>query len=106
MEIQKGSSQNARLFVYVKPKACLIVRVGVMTSHKNFIIWMCNDISKMSVNFLQLSLLNESCCESRALQAPPSKQALWAVTTKGDIMAHEPSPCLEAPAQYLPCEQM
>ncbi|XP_060757724.1 tectonin beta-propeller repeat-containing protein 1 isoform X2 [Neoarius graeffei] len=53
-----------------------------------------------------LSLLNESCCESRALQAPPSKQALWAVTTKGDIMAHEPSPCLEAPAQYLPCEQM
>lgn len=67
---------------------------------------MCNDISKMSVNSLQLSLLNESCCESRSLQAPPSKQVLWAVTTKGDIMVHEPSPCLEAHAQYLPCEEM
>ncbi|XP_066497622.1 tectonin beta-propeller repeat-containing protein 1 isoform X2 [Hoplias malabaricus] len=53
-----------------------------------------------------LSLLSESCCESRALKGPPSKQALWAVTSKGDIMVHDPSPSLEAPAQYLPCERM
>ncbi|KAI4904006.1 hypothetical protein NFI96_024223, partial [Prochilodus magdalenae] len=53
-----------------------------------------------------LSLLSESCCESRALRDPPSKQALWAVTSKGDIMVHDPSPNLEAPAQYLPCDQM
>ncbi|XP_062874812.1 tectonin beta-propeller repeat-containing protein 1 [Trichomycterus rosablanca] len=53
-----------------------------------------------------LSLLNKCCCEARALQGPPSKQALWAVISKGDIMVHEPLPNLEAPAQYLPCEQM
>ncbi|KAG9264374.1 tectonin beta-propeller repeat-containing protein 1-like [Astyanax mexicanus] len=53
-----------------------------------------------------LSLLSESCCESRALRSPPSKQALWALTSKGDIMVHDPLPSLEAPAQYLPCDQM
>ncbi|XP_056107468.1 tectonin beta-propeller repeat-containing protein 1 [Rhinichthys klamathensis goyatoka] len=53
-----------------------------------------------------LSLLNESCCESRGLGDHPSKQALWAVTCKGDVMVHEPSPSLEAPAQYLPCDHM
>ncbi|KAK2915914.1 hypothetical protein Q8A67_000288 [Cirrhinus molitorella] len=53
-----------------------------------------------------LSLLNESCCASRGLGEHPSKQALWAVTCKGDVMVHEPSPSLEAPAQYLACDQM
>uniref|UniRef100_A0A8C1ZHY8 Tectonin beta-propeller repeat containing 1b n=1 Tax=Cyprinus carpio TaxID=7962 RepID=A0A8C1ZHY8_CYPCA len=53
-----------------------------------------------------LSLLNESCCASRGLGEHPSKQAMWAVTCKGDVMVHEPSPSLEAPAQYLPCEHM
>uniref|UniRef100_A0AAR2K8A1 Peroxin/Ferlin domain-containing protein n=1 Tax=Pygocentrus nattereri TaxID=42514 RepID=A0AAR2K8A1_PYGNA len=53
-----------------------------------------------------LSLLSKSCCESRALRDPPSKQAMWAITSKGDIMVHDPSPSLEAPAQYLPCDQM
>ncbi|XP_016084950.1 tectonin beta-propeller repeat-containing protein 1-like [Sinocyclocheilus grahami] len=53
-----------------------------------------------------LSLLNESCCASRGLGEHPSKQALWAVTCKGDVMVHEPSPSLEAPAQYLPCDHM
>lgn len=55
---------------------------------------------------LQLSLLSKSCCESRGLGEHPSKQALWAVTCKGDVMVHEPSPTLEAPAQYLPCDHM
>ncbi|XP_056607970.1 tectonin beta-propeller repeat-containing protein 1 isoform X1 [Triplophysa dalaica] len=53
-----------------------------------------------------LSLLHESCSESRGLGHYLSKQALWAVTSKGDIMVHEPSPSLEGSAQYLPCEQM
>ncbi|XP_016389238.1 tectonin beta-propeller repeat-containing protein 1-like [Sinocyclocheilus rhinocerous] len=53
-----------------------------------------------------LSLLNESCCASRGLGEHPSKQALWAVTCKGDVMVHEPSPSLEAAAQYLPCDHM
>uniref|UniRef100_A0A8C2QA54 Tectonin beta-propeller repeat containing 1b n=1 Tax=Cyprinus carpio TaxID=7962 RepID=A0A8C2QA54_CYPCA len=53
-----------------------------------------------------VSLLNESCCASRGLGEHPSKQAMWAVTCKGDVMVHEPSPSLEAPAQYLPCEHM
>uniref|UniRef100_A0A671SVV9 Tectonin beta-propeller repeat containing 1b n=1 Tax=Sinocyclocheilus anshuiensis TaxID=1608454 RepID=A0A671SVV9_9TELE len=53
-----------------------------------------------------LSLLNESCCASRELGERPSKQALWAVTCKGDILVHEPAHSLEAPAQYLPCDHM
>ncbi|XP_059413573.1 tectonin beta-propeller repeat-containing protein 1-like [Carassius carassius] len=53
-----------------------------------------------------LSLLNESCCASRELGEHPSKQALWAVTCKGDVLVHEPSPILEAPAQYLPCDHL
>ncbi|XP_051989161.1 tectonin beta-propeller repeat-containing protein 1-like [Xyrauchen texanus] len=61
-------------------------------SHQDFNTW--------------LSLLNESCCESRGLGGHLSKQALWAVTSKGDIMVHEPSPSLEAPAQYLPSDHM
>ncbi|KAI2666607.1 Tectonin beta-propeller repeat-containing protein 1 [Labeo rohita] len=47
-----------------------------------------------------LSLLNASCCASRGLGEHPSKQALWAVTCKGDVMVHDPSPSLEAPAQF------
>ncbi|XP_051994993.1 LOW QUALITY PROTEIN: tectonin beta-propeller repeat-containing protein 1-like [Xyrauchen texanus] len=53
-----------------------------------------------------LSLLNESCCESRGVGDHLSKQALWAVTSKGDIMVHEPLHSLETPAQYLPSDQM
>uniref|UniRef100_A0A8C2JFV8 Tectonin beta-propeller repeat containing 1b n=1 Tax=Cyprinus carpio TaxID=7962 RepID=A0A8C2JFV8_CYPCA len=53
-----------------------------------------------------LSLLNESCCASRGLGKHPSKHALWAVTCKGDVLVHEPSPSLEAPAKYLPCDHM
>uniref|UniRef100_A0A4W4EAH0 Peroxin/Ferlin domain-containing protein n=1 Tax=Electrophorus electricus TaxID=8005 RepID=A0A4W4EAH0_ELEEL len=53
-----------------------------------------------------LSLLSESCQESRAPRGAPSKRALWAVTSKGDVMVHEPSSSLEAPTQYLPCDQM
>nr|XP_002661342.3 tectonin beta-propeller repeat-containing protein 1 [Danio rerio] len=53
-----------------------------------------------------LCVLNASCCGSRALGDHPSAQALWAVTCTGDVMVHEPSPSLEAPAQYLPCDQM
>ncbi|XP_073712934.1 tectonin beta-propeller repeat-containing protein 1 isoform X1 [Misgurnus anguillicaudatus] len=52
------------------------------------------------------SLLNKSCCEFRGLEDRISKQAMWAVTSKGDIMVHEPSPSLEAAAQYLPCDHM
>ncbi|CAB1313126.1 unnamed protein product, partial [Coregonus sp. 'balchen'] len=32
-----------------------------------------------------LALLSVSCCDSRGIQGPPSKQALWSVTCKGDI---------------------
>ncbi|XP_030645886.1 tectonin beta-propeller repeat-containing protein 1 [Chanos chanos] len=53
-----------------------------------------------------LSVLNESCCDSRSLRGPPSKQALWSVTSKGDIMVHDPLPSLEAPGQHQPCDQM
>ncbi|XP_044289286.1 tectonin beta-propeller repeat-containing protein 1 isoform X2 [Varanus komodoensis] len=53
-----------------------------------------------------LSLLSMSCCESRQIQGPPSPQAIWSLTCKGDIFVSEPSPGLEAAVSPVPCDQM
>uniref|UniRef100_A0A673W607 Tectonin beta-propeller repeat-containing protein 1 n=1 Tax=Salmo trutta TaxID=8032 RepID=A0A673W607_SALTR len=53
-----------------------------------------------------LALLSVSCCDSRGIQGPPSKQAIWSVTCKGDIFVCEPSPSLEACPYPTPCDQM
>ncbi|XP_061823434.1 tectonin beta-propeller repeat-containing protein 1 isoform X2 [Nerophis lumbriciformis] len=53
-----------------------------------------------------LALLNVSCCDSRGIQGPPSKQAIWSITCKGDIFVSEPSPSLEAMPYPTPCDQM
>uniref|UniRef100_A0A8D0D2E9 Tectonin beta-propeller repeat-containing protein 1 n=1 Tax=Sander lucioperca TaxID=283035 RepID=A0A8D0D2E9_SANLU len=53
-----------------------------------------------------LALLSDSCCDSRVIQGPPSKQAIWSVTCKGDIFVSEPSPSLEAMPYPSPCDQM
>ncbi|XP_068100674.1 tectonin beta-propeller repeat-containing protein 1 isoform X2 [Hyperolius riggenbachi] len=53
-----------------------------------------------------LSLLNVSCCESRKLLGPPSPQAVWSVTCKGDIFVSEPSPDLEFLTNSRSCDQM
>ncbi|XP_075994938.1 tectonin beta-propeller repeat-containing protein 1 isoform X2 [Genypterus blacodes] len=53
-----------------------------------------------------LCLLSESCCESRGIRGPPSRQAVWSATSKGDVMVHEPSFSLEAPAHTLACDLM
>ncbi|XP_064178977.1 tectonin beta-propeller repeat-containing protein 1 isoform X2 [Anguilla rostrata] len=53
-----------------------------------------------------LALLSVSCCDSRGIQGPPSKQAIWSVTCKGDIFVSEPSPSLEASPYPMPCDQM
>lgn len=55
---------------------------------------------------LQLALLSVSCCDSRGIQGPPSKQAIWSITCKGDIFVSEPSPGLEAVPYPTPCDQM
>ncbi|XP_047465062.1 tectonin beta-propeller repeat-containing protein 1 [Mugil cephalus] len=53
-----------------------------------------------------LALLSVSCCDSRGIQGPPSKQAIWSVTCRGDIFVSEPSPALEATPYPTPCDQM
>ncbi|XP_063761048.1 tectonin beta-propeller repeat-containing protein 1 isoform X2 [Eleginops maclovinus] len=53
-----------------------------------------------------LSLLSDCCCECRGITGPPSRQALWSTTSKGDIMVHEPSFSLEAAAHTLACDLM
>ncbi|KAM6913664.1 tectonin beta-propeller repeat-containing protein 1 isoform 2-T2 [Lycodopsis pacificus] len=53
-----------------------------------------------------LCLLSDCCCECRGITGPPSRQALWSTTSKGDIMVHEPSFSLEAPAHTLACDLM
>uniref|UniRef100_H3AXP5 Tectonin beta-propeller repeat-containing protein 1 n=1 Tax=Latimeria chalumnae TaxID=7897 RepID=H3AXP5_LATCH len=53
-----------------------------------------------------LSLLSMSCCDSRGIQGPPSSQAIWSVTCKGDIFVSEPSQNLEATPYPMPCDQM
>ncbi|XP_032392305.1 tectonin beta-propeller repeat-containing protein 1 [Etheostoma spectabile] len=53
-----------------------------------------------------LCLLSDCCCECRGITGPPSRQALWSTTSKGDIMVHEPSFSLEAPANTLACDLM
>uniref|UniRef100_A0AAQ4R217 Peroxin/Ferlin domain-containing protein n=1 Tax=Gasterosteus aculeatus aculeatus TaxID=481459 RepID=A0AAQ4R217_GASAC len=55
---------------------------------------------------LLLALLSDACCSSRGIQGPPSKQAVWSVTCKGDIFVSEPSPGLEAVPYPTPCDQM
>lgn len=59
----------------------------------------------LPVNF-KLALLSVSCCDSRGIQGPPSKQAIWSITCKGDIFVSEPSPALEAVPYPTPCDQM
>lgn len=54
----------------------------------------------------QLALLSVSCCDSRGIQGPPSKQAIWSVTCKGDIFVSEPTKELEASLYPTPCDQM
>ncbi|KAA8581780.1 hypothetical protein FQN60_003361 [Etheostoma spectabile] len=53
-----------------------------------------------------LALLSDSCCDSRLIQGPPSKQAIWSLTCKGDIFVSEPCPSLEAMPYPTPCDQM
>lgn len=53
-----------------------------------------------------LALLSVSCCDSRHIQGPPSKQAIWSITCKGDIFVSEPTPSLEAVPYGTPCDQM
>uniref|UniRef100_A0AAQ5YC82 Tectonin beta-propeller repeat-containing protein 1 n=1 Tax=Amphiprion ocellaris TaxID=80972 RepID=A0AAQ5YC82_AMPOC len=53
-----------------------------------------------------LALLSVSCCDSRGIHGPPSKQAIWSITCKGDIFISEPSPGLEAMPYPTPCDQM
>lgn len=55
---------------------------------------------------IKLALLSDACCSSRGIQGPPSKQAVWSVTCKGDIFVSEPSPGLEAVPYPTPCDQM
>ncbi|XP_069839912.1 tectonin beta-propeller repeat-containing protein 1 isoform X3 [Dendropsophus ebraccatus] len=53
-----------------------------------------------------LSILNRSCCEIRKVPGPPSHQAIWSVTCKGDIFVSEPSPDLEFLTNTRSCDQM
>ncbi|KAG5262500.1 hypothetical protein AALO_G00275800 [Alosa alosa] len=53
-----------------------------------------------------LALLSVSCCDSRGIHGPPSKQAIWSITCKGDIFVSEPTPELEASPYPMPCDQM
>ncbi|XP_041830326.1 tectonin beta-propeller repeat-containing protein 1 [Melanotaenia boesemani] len=53
-----------------------------------------------------LALLSVSCCDSRGIRGPPSKQAIWSITCKGDIFVSEPSSALEAMPYPIPCDQM
>ncbi|XP_038155641.1 tectonin beta-propeller repeat-containing protein 1 [Cyprinodon tularosa] len=53
-----------------------------------------------------LALLSVSCCDARGIQGPPSKQAIWSITCKGDIFVSEPSSALEAMPYPTPCDQM
>ncbi|XP_063170979.1 tectonin beta-propeller repeat-containing protein 1 [Candoia aspera] len=53
-----------------------------------------------------LALLSMSCCEGRQIQGPPSREAIWSLTCKGDIFVSEPSPDLEAVTHPMPCDQM
>ncbi|KAM7371040.1 hypothetical protein PAMP_010540 [Pampus punctatissimus] len=53
-----------------------------------------------------LALLSVSCCDSRGIQGPPSKQAIWSITCKGDIFVSEPTPSLEAMPYPTPSDQM
>uniref|UniRef100_A0A1A8MKF3 Tectonin beta-propeller repeat-containing protein 1 n=1 Tax=Nothobranchius pienaari TaxID=704102 RepID=A0A1A8MKF3_9TELE len=53
-----------------------------------------------------LALLSVSCCDSRGVHSPPSKQAIWSTTCKGDVFVSEPSPALEANPYPTPSDQM
>ncbi|XP_034425724.1 tectonin beta-propeller repeat-containing protein 1 isoform X1 [Hippoglossus hippoglossus] len=53
-----------------------------------------------------LALLSVSSCDSRRIEGPPSKHAIWSITCKGDIFVCEPSPALEALPYPTPCDQM
>ncbi|XP_048407560.1 tectonin beta-propeller repeat-containing protein 1 isoform X1 [Stegostoma tigrinum] len=53
-----------------------------------------------------LAVLSLACCDSRDLHGPPSNQALWSVTCKGDIFISEPTPNLEAAQYLLPSDQL
>uniref|UniRef100_A0A3Q3VNY7 Tectonin beta-propeller repeat-containing protein 1 n=1 Tax=Mola mola TaxID=94237 RepID=A0A3Q3VNY7_MOLML len=53
-----------------------------------------------------LALLSVSCCDSRGIQGPPSHQAIWSITCKGDIFVSEPSAALEAMPYPTPSDQM
>ncbi|XP_041828608.1 tectonin beta-propeller repeat-containing protein 1 isoform X1 [Melanotaenia boesemani] len=53
-----------------------------------------------------LNLLSDCCCECRGITSAPSRPALWSTTSKGDIMVHEPSFSLEAPAHTMACDLM
>ncbi|XP_053269232.1 tectonin beta-propeller repeat-containing protein 1 isoform X1 [Pleuronectes platessa] len=53
-----------------------------------------------------LALLSVSSCDSRRIEGPPSKHAIWSITCKGDIFVCEPTPGLEVVPYPTPCDQM
>ncbi|XP_069761521.1 tectonin beta-propeller repeat-containing protein 1 isoform X3 [Narcine bancroftii] len=53
-----------------------------------------------------LAVLSLACFDSRGIHGPPSHQAIWSVTCKGDIFVSEPSPSLEATSHPMPSDQL
>ncbi|XP_069761520.1 tectonin beta-propeller repeat-containing protein 1 isoform X2 [Narcine bancroftii] len=64
-----------------------------------FIYYTYNDEKKLAV-------LSLACFDSRGIHGPPSHQAIWSVTCKGDIFVSEPSPSLEATSHPMPSDQL
>uniref|UniRef100_A0A8C6M350 Tectonin beta-propeller repeat-containing protein 1 n=1 Tax=Nothobranchius furzeri TaxID=105023 RepID=A0A8C6M350_NOTFU len=58
------------------------------------------------IRLAALALLSVSCCNSRGVHGPPSKQAIWSTTCNGDVFVSEPSPALEANPYPTPSDQM
>lgn len=53
-----------------------------------------------------LAVLSLACCDSSEIHGPPSHQALWSITCKGDVFVSEPSPSLEAAQHPMPSDQL
>ncbi|KAK1793893.1 hypothetical protein P4O66_010796, partial [Electrophorus voltai] len=75
--------------------------VGVQRGERAF-----GPVVTQQLEWAVLALLSVSCCDSRGIRGPPSKQAIWSVTCKGDIFVSEPTPSLEAAPYPMACDQM
>ncbi|CAB1342371.1 unnamed protein product [Coregonus sp. 'balchen'] len=101
-----NGKRDAIFFIYFTHDVTVLVPVLRENSHHAFAVYTSDSTKQRWPLVLAaqtekdmadwLSLLAGCCCEARGISGTPSRQALWSVTSKGDVMVPGHLRCVES----------